>query len=548
MVPKATSGDYRALYNATIPDRHPVPHLGDFAGALFGKEIPVAPEDITKITVTTPFGLLELTRMSFGLRNVAQTFQSQNAEEHKENLALVLDHLDKYDVVINPLKYVFDMPSLEFLGHRVGSGGLRPLSSKVEVNRDFPPPTCKRRLQRFLSVVNFYHRSLPNCADLMLPRTNMFLVRKFTHPAPQALLSLMVDPWTIALDAVLQQHLTDSTRPLAFFSTKLSADGTRHSIFGRKLLAIYLTVKHFRNFLEGRDLTIFTDDNPLTFAIRAHSNKYNSRKTAHLDYISQATTDIRHIDGTKNGVANMLSRPPISAFHLSNGIDPCAMANEQRRVGCLDDESISGLQRVDVPLTTGTGTILCDVSCPFHRPFVSASMRRAVFKTLHGLSDPRTRASQKLPAERFVWPVMNKDVKARTRSCLNCQRNQVQRHKSPPGTFPSPDARFSHVHLDVVGLWWAAIMAGLASLFKSSLPQGHSPLAASRSRRAVRLRLEHNRVLTVSRLPIRHFNAPPLETSKISHWDTTPRQMQHTLTGHHLSLAHEPTKVAATSA
>ncbi|BHF81024.1 hypothetical protein SprV_0702415300 [Sparganum proliferum] len=43
MVPRATSddwrpcGDYRALNNATIPDRYPVPHLQDVAGALFGK-------------------------------------------------------------------------------------------------------------------------------------------------------------------------------------------------------------------------------------------------------------------------------------------------------------------------------------------------------------------------------------------------------------------------------------------------------------------------------------------------------------------------------
>ncbi|BHF58450.1 hypothetical protein SprV_0100140200 [Sparganum proliferum] len=45
MVSKATSddwrscGDYRALNNATIPDRYPVPHLQDFAGALFGKSV-----------------------------------------------------------------------------------------------------------------------------------------------------------------------------------------------------------------------------------------------------------------------------------------------------------------------------------------------------------------------------------------------------------------------------------------------------------------------------------------------------------------------------
>nr|VZI47260.1 unnamed protein product [Spirometra erinaceieuropaei] len=128
------------------------------------------------------------------------------------------------------------------------------------------------------------------------------------------------------------------------------------------------------------------------------------------------------------------------------------MAAEQQRVGCPGDESVSGLLLKDVPLTTGSGTILCDVSTPFHHPFVPASMRRAVFQALHGLSHPGIRSSQKLLAERFVWPGMNKDVKAWTRSCLNCQLNKVQCHnKPPPGAFPSPDARFSHVQLDVVG-------------------------------------------------------------------------------------------------
>nr|VZI48499.1 unnamed protein product [Spirometra erinaceieuropaei] len=285
--------------------------------------IPVAPENVPKTAVTTPFGLFEFVRMPFGFRNAAQTFQrfidrvlrglpfvyayiddllmaSRNAEEHKEHLALMFDRLDQFGVVINPSKCVLGVPSLDFLGHHVDAQGLRPLSSTVEAIRDFPPPTSKRQLQRFLGMVNFYRRFLPNCADLMLQLTNLLSGPKgplelrghaltaferlktaladatlLTHPAPEAPLSLMVDDSTVAVGAVLQQHINNSTRPSAFFSKKLSPAETRYSTFGRELLAIYLDVKHFRHFLEGRDFTIFTDHNPLTFAIRSHSDKYN---------------------------------------------------------------------------------------------------------------------------------------------------------------------------------------------------------------------------------------------------------------------------------
>ena len=77
-------GDYRSLNDITIPDRYPIPNSQSFHHKLKGAVIfskidlvkayhfiPVAPEDIEKTAICTPFGLFKYIRMTFGVQNLA---------------------------------------------------------------------------------------------------------------------------------------------------------------------------------------------------------------------------------------------------------------------------------------------------------------------------------------------------------------------------------------------------------------------------------------------------------------------------------------------
>ena len=128
------------------------------------------------------------------------------------------------------------------------------------------------------------------------------------HPSPGARLALSVDASDKGLGAVLEQFSIDQWCPLAFFSRALNPAQLKYSAFDRELLAVKEAIRHFRHFLEGENFTVFTDHRPLTTAIHSRNPTWSPRQHRHFAEISEMTTDLQHISGKNNVVADALSR------------------------------------------------------------------------------------------------------------------------------------------------------------------------------------------------------------------------------------------------
>ena len=56
-------------------------------------------------------------------------------------------------MTINLAKSELYHATITLLGHVVGQGQVKPVEAKVKAISDFPLPTCKRQLNRFLGMV-----------------------------------------------------------------------------------------------------------------------------------------------------------------------------------------------------------------------------------------------------------------------------------------------------------------------------------------------------------------------------------------------------------
>ena len=264
--------------------------------------------------------------------------------------------------------------------------------------------------------------------------------------------ALTTDASDEAVRGALQQWIQGAWLPLALFSKQLRPAEIKYSALHKEPLVLYLGMKYFRYFLDGRVFTAYTDHKPLTLSPTKLSNPWTSRQQRHLGNICEFTTDIQHLHGKHNHVADTLSRATVES--VNEHIDFEAMAASQKTNPVVQDyrTALSGLQQEDIPFGSRGNTIVCNTSTGQPRPIVLEEWRRQVFYAIHGLSYPSIRTSRRLIASKFVWHGLNKELGIWAKVCIPRQRAKVQQHISAPlRSFQVPSGRFDHIHINLVG-------------------------------------------------------------------------------------------------
>ena len=204
--------DFRALNKLTIKNRYPLPRIDELLDRLQGAkyfskldlqsgyhQIRIAEDDgsIQRTAFRTRYGHYEWSVLPFGLANAPATFQqlmndilrpyldqfvivylddiciySKTKEEHLEHLDKVLTILEQHRLFVGLDKCSFGVQEMEFLGHVVGTDGVKVDPKKVQAVKDWPTPKDVKEVRSFLGLTGYFRRFIRGVAQLVEQRTS----------------------------------------------------------------------------------------------------------------------------------------------------------------------------------------------------------------------------------------------------------------------------------------------------------------------------------------------------------------------------------------
>ena len=360
--------DFRKLNSITVFDAEPIPTLGDLLSQLKGAiyftkfdltkgywQIPLAENSKAYTAFQTSQGLFEFNFLPFGLSTASCSFQkcmrkalgslpfiisyfddvlifSKTWEEHIKHIRQTLETLEEANFTIKPSKTSVGCTSIDFLGHVVSAGCIRPDKAKTQKILEIKVPQTKKQVRQVLGLLGYYRSFVKDFSTIAQPLSD--ITRKssankinWSNECQQSLDTLkktlttepvlqvpdLSKPFVVQCDAsnkgigaVLSQNHDGILLPCSFASRRLLPREENYAIIEKECLAIVFALNNFAKYLLIKPFFIQTDHAPLSF-LKQKKTK-NSRLMRWSLSIQQYSFTVQHIRGFQNVVSDALSR------------------------------------------------------------------------------------------------------------------------------------------------------------------------------------------------------------------------------------------------
>lgn len=472
-------------------------------------QLPIAPEDRDKTAFYVPGrGTFRFKTTAFGLTNAPATQQrlvdllfsdmesktfaylddviviSSTFDEHVSRLLQVLDKLRQANLTVNFEKCKFFRSELKYLGYVVDSRGLRTDPDKVEAIINFPTPTNRKELKRFLGTATWYRRFVPNFSTVAGPLNKLtangknapsFKWSPEADAAFNALKECLVsapvlscpdyskpfevhtDASSYGIGAMLTQNIDGKEHPIAYMSRSFTSPEKNYSITERETLAVLTALEHWRCYLEnGQTFTVYTDHSALKWFLSLENP--TGRLARWGVRLSSFNFIMKHRRGVDNVIPDALSRAfPVNAISLANANTDDVWFKKIYN-GCLTTPSnFPNFTIKNNSLFRLTKNINSQLTSEFDwKEVVPSEFRESIIAENH--SEPTGghlgifKTYRRLSLN-YYWPNMHQDVVKYVGSCSVCLSYKAQNHTTlgEMGRPKQCSRPFQMISIDFVG-------------------------------------------------------------------------------------------------
>lgn len=466
----------------------------------------------------TPFGRYKWRRLPFGLSASAEIFQKKvlesleglpgtvciaddvvihgrTQEEHDANLRGFLARCRDKGIKLNKKKLQVGLKKLSFMGHEISTEGVGADPAKVEAITKMEQPRDISALRRFMGMVNYLAKFLPNLSTVMQP-LHMLLkkdvpyvwskaqeeafrkVKEMICQAPVLAFYDPTKPLTLENDACeygLGSVLIQAGRPVAYASRSLTETETRYAQIEKEMLAAVYGLEKFHHYTYAREVEVITDHKPLVAISKKPLAKAPKRLQNLLLRARNYNYTITYKPGSEIPMADTLSRAPASEPRREEVVRSVTTypikdkLMHMIRSATAKDAALTALGEVILKGWPEEKKDVPDILRPYHsyrdelalsdgiimrsdRVVIPASMRAEMKRRVH-LGHLGINSSLRLAKDVMYWPGMSAEIRQFIETCGTCAAYGDKQPTETPVMVPIPKRAWQTVATDLFS--WA---------------------------------------------------------------------------------------------